>query len=712
MVVIEGVVEKVVFYNPDSLWIVMKVNTDEGIVTAVGEAVEINTGSYVKLEGKWVYNYRYGKQFKFYSFVELLPEDSYAVEKYLSSSAISGVGPVIARRIVEKFGAHSIEIIEKEPEKLLEVEGIGKVKLEKILSSYNKSKEIRSLLLYFSSFGISLSLALKLYRRYGVKAKEVVEEDPYRLAMEVQGIGFLTADNLAKKLGIDKYDIRRLKAGLLFVLFDYSNKGDLFVDKTVLMQEASSILDVDSSSVEVALDKLVEESRVVIDDSYCNAVYLRPLFLAEKSVARRIVALSRFKRTKTLILNELLSQWEQKEKIFLNEEQRKAIVGALGHSLSVITGGPGTGKTTIIKAIIEIAKKLGFSVQLAAPTGRAAQRIYESSGYKAKTIHRLLEFDPVSRRFLRDEKRALKADMVIVDESSMIDIFIASALLKAIPKDGSVVFVGDVNQLPPVGPGDFFSAIVNSGIVPVFRLKKVFRQKNSSLIVANAHNILDGKIPRSDKKGEGDFFIFKRNSPDEIYDTVKETIENLKSKGFGAKDIQLLVPTRRGSLGVVALNRFLKTIFNDKPKEENLCGFSVGDKVIQVKNNYYLEVFNGDVGVVVGVDIEQESLEVDFDGRVVVYRDSDIDELELAYAISVHKSQGSEYPVAIVVLHTQHFVMLRRSLIYTAITRGKKMVILITNHKALRRAVFNASQEKRKTLLVERIRGAISSAIH
>jgi exodeoxyribonuclease V alpha subunit len=714
---IEGVLERVTFSSEENAWSVVKmvVGGKPDLVTAVGNLLGVQPGESLRLSGHWTTDKKYGEQFKVDSYITVKPATLVGIEKYLGSGLVRGVGKVMAERLVKHFGMETLEVIDQKPERLPEVEGIGPVRSERITTAWVEQRRIKDVMIFLQSHGVSTTYAVRIYKQYKDRAISVVKENPYRLAVDIFGIGFKSADKIASQLGISPTSPQRAKAGVLHMLATLSDEGHVFVPRPRLLSAAVEILAIDPPIIDKAISDLAAAEQVVVEPrpSGDDAVYLKSLHTAEAASAGRIrLLVSSEARPIRIDIERAITWFEGQQNIELADEQKEAIRRAAMSKLLVVTGGPGTGKTTLVNGIIRILEKKGRRILLAAPTGRAAKRMAETTGREAKTIHRLLEFNPKKFGFDRDASNPLEADLVILDEVSMIDTVLAYHVLKAIPLHAQLVLVGDIDQLPSVGPGSVLGDIIRSGIAEVVRLRHIFRQGAESLIVSNAHRVNEGLMPELPPEGsKADFFFIERNEPEEIAATLKALVQQHIPHRFGldpVDDIQVLTPMQRGLLGVANVNAELQALLN--PTGDSLVRgsrtFRVGDKVMQIKNNYDLNVFNGDIGRVRKIDAVEQEVEIAFDGRAVTYDYSDLDELVLAYACSIHKSQGSEYPCVVIPVHTQHYMMLQRNLLYTAITRGKRLVVLVGSKRALALAVKNNATEERCTMLAERLRGS------
>ncbi len=714
-ITLTGEVERVTYENDDSSFRVLRVGAVQGAgkvrgpIVVVGTFQAVGPGTRVRVTGEFVTDSRHGEQFKAEVLLALEPNTIEGLARYLGSGIIPGVGPVYARRIVDAFGLDSVKVLDHQPERLREVSGLGQRRIEQIKSGWASQRAVSSIMMLLSTHGASPQLALRIYKHYGDRAAAVVQRSPYRLALEVRGIGFKTADRIARSLGIAGDHPERAQAGAMHELGALIEQGNTYAPREELAARAAAMLEIDESHVQAAIDSLWASERVVVED---GAVYPTWMHEAEVSVAQRLIRLTSDPSQALPGLDETLRAFEERAKIKLSASQRQAVEVAAQHRVVVITGGPGVGKTTIVRAILELFHRRKLRVHLAAPTGRAAKRMSEATGRDASTLHRLLEFEPRLRRFQRDENAPLDADAVIVDESSMIDIPLAAALLQALPRTCRLVIVGDADQLPSVGPGALLRDTIDSGIVPIVRLGEIFRQAGESRIVVNAHHILHGEMPEGAAADEpnADFFVIARKTPEDAAGVIRELCVNRVPRrfGFDQSQIQVLTPMHRGPAGTIALNQMLQAALNPSGPSLDYRGttYRVGDKVMQLRNDYEKEVFNGDLGEIVRVDDEEGKLGVRFDQREVPYDLADLDALSLAYATSIHKSQGSEYPAVIIPLLTAHFVMLSRNLVYTAVTRARKLCVLVADPRALRLALGEVRREDRKTKLAERLREA------
>ena len=705
-------IERITFQNPENGYSVLQ-TTIKGYrdeQTIVGIFHEVTVGAVLTVEGSWRIDKRYGRQFAAEKWTEELPADIIGIEKYLGSGLVKGIGPKFAMLIVAKFGLDTFDVIENDADKLLEVYGIGKGRVEKIRASWEKQKDVKDIMVFLQGHGVSSTYAAKIYKQYGKDSIQKVQDNPYCLADDIWGIGFKTADFIAEKLGYGKNDLRRCRSGILYTLSKLSEDGHVYSEREQLIKSAKDLLQAEEEPITQALDDMIASEDLMLDE---DAIFLPPFYYAECGVASKLrrmldTPIGNIFDNATAI-NEDVGKQAQIE---YDEVQLSAIRKAIGSKVMVLTGGPGTGKTTTTLGIIAAFESLGQRILLAAPTGRAAKRMSEATGKEAKTIHRLLEFNP-AEGYGRNDENPLDGDLLIVDESSMIDVILMNSLLKAVPLTMRLILVGDIDQLPSVGAGNVLRDIIDSGVVPVIRLTRIFRQAQSSRIVTNAHKINQGIFPDISNGRQSDFFFIRLEDPElaaqEILNIVKNRIP--KAYGYSTNDIQVLAPMQRSVVGATNLNIALQEAINPVGDSLSRSGFMYrrGDRVMQIRNNYDKEVFNGDIGTVECVDVEDRSLSVIFDGRTVDYEDSELDELTLAYATTIHKSQGSEYPVVVIPLLMTHYVMLQRNLIYTGITRAKKICIIVGTTKALAYSIHNMVVLKRNTRLKERLNGQSSS---
>jgi exodeoxyribonuclease V alpha subunit len=767
LITLKGVVERITFTNPDNGYTVARFQADKqfGLLTVVGALAEIHPGARLKIEGRWKSHPKFGEQFEIERYTEEMPATVEGIKRYLGSGLIKGVGPVMAKRIAERFGKYTLEVIETNVERLAEVEGIGPKRVRMIAQAWEAQKQIKEIMLFLQSHQVSTNLAVKIYKAYGDGSINIVKNDPYRLARDIFGIGFVTADQIARHLGLEADAPQRVAAGIEYTLNQLADEGHVFAPRDHLIQAAVKILEVQPEQVDAQIEVLKQSDRVKVEAAgeqgsrgaegkisnlqypkgtispisttpqpptsnspftihnspfTIEAVYLPPFYYAEIGVARQMAQLLNSSRSRLSAFAAV--NWDKafawlastgQNNINLADRQRQAVQMALTHQVSILTGGPGTGKTSTVQAILRLLQSKGRTALLAAPTGRAAKRLSESTGHEAKTIHRLLEVSPSAGfKFQRNQDNPLECDLLIVDECSMLDLVLMNSLLKAVHPASGLLLVGDADQLPSVGAGNVLHDLIASGVVPVTRLDTIFRQAADSTIITNAHRINKGELPIF-PKDRSDFYFFGEEDPDKAADLVVDIVARRIPEKFGIplSDLQVLSPMHRGAVGARLLNEKLQARLNplryDRPEYRSGSRvFRVGDRVLQLRNNYDQEVFNGDVGRIEQIDLEEGEVRVNFEGRSVSYELSDLDELTLAYAMSVHKSQGSEYPVVVLPLLVQHYMLLQRNLLYTAVTRAKKMVVLVGTRKAIAMAVKNDKITARWTALAERLRAA------
>ncbi|HPA77819.1 MAG TPA: ATP-dependent RecD-like DNA helicase [Kiritimatiellia bacterium] len=711
---LEGPVERVTFHSEETGFAVLKVKAKghRGLVTVVGQLPNVVPGEIVQAQGAWLHDQKHGRQFKSESIRTVPPESIDGITRFLGSGLIRGIGPVYAGKLVEAFGKDIFDVIENRSALLERVEGIGRMRRLRIKESWGETRSVRAIMSFLMSCGVSTARAFRIYRVYGDQAIQQVKKDPYCLARDIHGIGFLTADKIAEKMGIARDSELRARAGVEYALMELTQQGHCACPREQLQEETARLLQIDECLAGEAIDHGLAKGRLVAGNQDYNRelVYLASLHCSETALAAHLSALAAGPHPCPGILVDKATAWaEEKTKISLSDDQRRALAAAITAKVLVITGGPGVGKTTLINAVIRILSAKKMQVVLCAPTGRAAKRMTESTRHPAKTIHRLLAYDPKSRRFRFNDKNPLAGDIFIVDEASMIDLPLAAQLISAIPGHASLILVGDVDQLPSVGPGNVLKDIIASGMFPVHRLTQIFRQATHSEIVLNAHRINQGLPAEPGEPGsESDFQFIERDDPEQVLKTLVGLVETSIPNRYRLdrlSDIQILTPMKRGLLGADHLNRRLQQALNPRPEGIERFGvrYCVGDKVMQQQNNYDKDVFNGDCGVISAIDEGAREMIVNFDGRPVSYDLQELDELLPSYAITIHKSQGSEYPCVVIPVHTQHYIMLQRNLLYTAITRGKKLVILIGSRKALAIATRTAEAGRRVTTLAQRL---------
>ena len=726
---IQGLVERITYTSEEDGYSVVKVQVPgrRDLVTVVGSFVSVTPGEVLRMEGSWGVHSKFGEQFKVERYETAVPATVTGVRKYLGSGLIKGIGPRMAERIVKRFGEETLEVIEKDVERLLEVKGIGRYRVDRIRKAWDEQKDIRELMVFLRTHGVSATYATRIFKHYGKESLASVSENPYRLAMDITGIGFLTADKIAGSLGFQAASPMRAEAGILYVLHQASEEGHVCVPQDWLMEESRKLLEIPEPVLAEALLRLAADGHLTIEElsgalgesfGGGRAIYLRGYYTAECQVARRLTYLHAFPRLRRKQDAEGAVDWLRNKLPFsLAPLQEQAVKQSLTDKVLVITGGPGTGKTTLIRAILTLYRQMSAAICLAAPTGRAAKRLSEATRHPASTVHRLLEFSPQFGGFQRSEQKPLNADLVIVDETSMMDILLMHYLLKAVPSHATLVLVGDVDQLPSVGPGNVLRDIIGSEKFPVVCLTEIFRQARQSRIVVNAHLVQQGKFPQLGSESDRlqDFYFIEKEDPEEVAQLILKLCSERIPKRFGldpVDDIQVLSPMHKGAIGAQRLNGALQEALNPQKGGIERAGrvFRLNDKVMQIRNNYDKDVFNGDLGRVRKIDMEEQEVQVEIDGRTVAYDFSELDELVLAYAVSVHKAQGSEYPAVIFPLLTQHYIMLQRNLLYTAITRARKLAIVVGSKKALAIAVRNNKMQRRFTLLKERLAGEFAVA--
>ena len=699
------VVERITYQNPENGYSVLKVKVKgyNDLVTLVGNLLEVPVGSVLLCRGEWKVDKRYGSQFVAATWEETMPATVYGIEKYLGSGLVKGIGPRFARAIVQRFGTETIDIIETDIERLYEVPNIGRKRVAKIRESWEKQKDIKNVMLFLQGYGVSTAYAAKIYREYGKESIEKVRENPYRLADDIWGIGFKTADGIAAKMGYGKEDPRRCRSGILYTLGQLSDEGHVYAGEEQLVKTAGQLLEAGETAIRDTLAGMLQAEDLILDK---DAIYLPPFYHAECGTSRRLRDLA--ESTGRSLFDGLFdpSSLTAETGIEYDEVQLAAIRQAVTSKVMVLTGGPGTGKTTTTQGIIAALKKAGLRVLLAAPTGRAAKRMSEATGMEAKTIHRLLEYNPQDG-YKRNDENPLEGDALIVDECSMIDILLMNNLLKAVPVGMRLVLVGDIDQLPSVGAGNVLRDVIDSQRIPVVRLVRIFRQAQKSRIVMSAHAINRGKFPDTSNGRDTDFFFMKEEDPERAAESIVRLVKERLPRAYRESPdrIQVLTPMQRGVVGAANLNLLLQQALNPSGPSLSRGGYTYrqGDRVMQLRNNYDKDVFNGDLGYIREVDTEERTLKVDFDGKWVEYDVTELDELTLAYATTIHKAQGSEYPIVVMPVLMTHFVMLQRNLIYTGITRAKKICVLLGAAKALAYAVRNVSVLKRNTRLKERL---------
>jgi exodeoxyribonuclease V alpha subunit len=710
--VLAGIVERVTFHSAETGFCVLRVKArgHRDVLTIIGHAATISAGEWITASGEWVNDRAHGQQFKARFMRTSAPSSIDGIEKYLASGMIRGIGQIYAHKMVKAFGEKVFDIIEAEPDRLREVEGIGPVRAQRIVAAWAEQKIVREIMVFLHSHGVGTARAVRIYKTYGADAVQVMTENPYRLARDIRGIGFKTADAIAIKLGIAKTAMIRVRAGIAYALTEAMNEGHCGFPTEELVPLAIELLEVPKGLVETALELELAEGMVIADTIGTTAcIFLGGLYRAEQVVADRVRCLVNVTLPWPYIDPDKALPWiEGKTRLSLAESQIAAIRLALVSKVLVITGGPGVGKTTIVNAILRILVAKGINLLLCAPTGRAAKRMTEATGFEAKTIHRLLEVDPRNGRFKRSTDNPLECDLLVVDETSMVDILLMQALLRAVPDRAALLIVGDIDQLPSVGPGQVLADVIASGAVPVVRLTEVFRQAARSRIISCAHQINRGAIPNLARPDDtSDFYFVPADDPETAVRRILDLVKTRIPRHFGLdpiRDIQVLCPMNRGGVGARSLNIELQAALNPpgvRKVERFGWTFALGDKVMQIENDYDKEVYNGDIGYIDDIDPDEGALIARFDGRTVSYGFSELDTLVPAYAATIHKSQGSEYPAVVIPILTQHYTMLQRNLLYTGVTRGRRLVVLVGQKKAVAIAVRNVSGRRRWSKLKE-----------
>jgi exodeoxyribonuclease V alpha subunit len=712
---LNGTVERIVFQSSENGFTVFILQVNKTTtVTVKGYVSAIHPGEQVSLQGNWVTHSKFGKQFEAQQCTAHVPTSIVGLKKYLSSGMIKGIGPVYGEKLVNFFGKNVLEVIDKEPERLKNVPGIGKKRIETIITAWQDQKEISHIMVFLQEKGVSPAYATKIYKKYGNNAINILVENPYRLAEDIWGVGFKMADKIAQNMGFEPESVKRIRAGILFSLTNAISNGNLYVEIQNLKEETVKLLEIDLDTVapkiKTALHDLYNTEKIkLVTHNDEHFVSLSPHYYSEKSVAQKIKKLIEYGIEKKCDIDAVYQSLRSAKNgdIQLNEDQQKGILACLQNKVTIITGGPGTGKTTLIKTLLNTLDNNNLQYKLAAPTGRAAKRMNEGTGKHAETLHRLLEFDVSTMGFTRNEQNALQLDFLIVDEASMIDIFLAHAILKAVPFNAHLVLIGDVDQLPSVGAGNFLKDLIASNAVACVRLQQIFRQAQDSLIIINAHRINTGEFPASYlPEARRDFIFIKEDQPENIPAHLKTIYQKgLPKFGITPHDAMVLTPMNRGTAGTQKLNQDLQSMLNPGNTEKQVMqmgsAFKINDRVMQIRNNYDKLVFNGDIGVIEDINMQDKIVHVRYFDRIVEYEGTELDELVLAYAISIHKSQGSEYAAAIIPIFMQHFTLLQRNLIYTAITRAKKLCIFIGQPKAIGMAIKNDKGSERKTFLQE-----------
>lgn len=720
-----GYVERITFQNPSNGFTVahLKEKGRFELTCIVGNMPTVKPGETLRLEGNWKQDLVYGRQFVVTSYSVEAPADLVGIRKYLGSGLIKGIGPKYSSRIVEKFGTDTLHIIDKHPDRLTEVEGLGKKRIDIIINCWSEQKTIRDVMIFLQSHDVSPTYAQKIFKTFGSGSIELVKNNPYKLARTIRGIGFKKADQIAQNIGLPKDCPERLDAGIEYLLSEASEDGHVCLPAIELLPAAQELLEAPAEAIEQRLDLLFKEQRIhagemILEGKLERFLWIKPLFNAEVGICRQLARLKYgVSRLRPIDSAKAIAWVQDKLGIQLAENQKQAVIQAMTDKIQIITGGPGTGKSTITKAILAITQMISSSIILAAPTGRAAKRMAEITGKKASTIHSLLEFDFKNGGFKRGLDNPLECDLIIIDEASMIDTLLMNSLLKAIPDHARVIFVGDVNQLPSVGPGNVLKDMIASRIIPVTALNEIFRQAAGSRIITNAHRINKGSFPEIHNTPDSDFFFINVESPEDVLRDIIALVAQRLPKKYGLdpfKDIQVLAPMRRGIIGTENLNAVLQEQLNGKATPLQWGGKKLmcGDKVMQIRNNYKKEVFNGDIGYIKDIDAAEQMLTVLFEEREVVYEFADLDEIVLAYAVSIHKYQGSECPCIVMPVHTTHFKLLHRNLLYTGVTRGKKLVVLVGTIKAVGIAVRNDEVKRRHTGLQQALLSAFSTSLN
>ena len=708
---LNGTIDRIIYENIENGFYIFTLTHKQQSITVKGTVPSIKAGQEVVVTGKWITHPKFGKQFDAQRCAVSLPTNLIGIKKYLSSGIIKGIGPTYAQKLIDAFGIKVLEVIDNKPEKLKSVPGIGPKRIKQIISGWKEQKEVAHIMIFLQEKDITPAYAAKIYKRYGHESVAILKENPYRLAEEIWGIGFKTADQIAHNLGFEDNDPARIKAGILFAISEAVRNGHLYVEVEKLKNTTQTLLELEPDSkplIKIALHKLHEIEKIkVLTHQEQHYVTTSQLYHSEFGVAKKLKNLLAYPSALMLDIDQIYQKLRtQKGSIFLNDDQQRAILTTLQSKITIITGGPGTGKTTLIKQLLEILDEKYIKYKLAAPTGRAAKRMQESTGRQAATIHRLLEFDPSTMGFKHNEQNTLQTNILIIDEASMIDIFLAHALLKAIPLATHVVFIGDIDQLPPVGAGNFLRDMIKSNQIDCIRLTEIFRQAQNSLIVVNAHRINSGNFPTTKlSTAKKDFIWIKEEQPEKLREHLYSFFtKRLAQYGVMPSKTMVLVPMNKGIVGTHKLNHELQEIINPIQTKKITYGvteFKEGDRVMQIRNNYEKLVFNGDIGFIENIETTEKNIVVQFGKRSLIYKTNDLDELVLSYAITIHKSQGSEYDAVIIPLFTQHFTLLARNLIYTAITRAKKLCIFIGQTRALAIAIKNNKSINRQTFLTE-----------
>ncbi len=712
---ITGIIDRILFQNSETGFSILIVKSKKHEpITITGSFVGIQAGQEIHIQGTWTFHPKFGKQLQATSYSTALPTSVLGIKKYLSSGFIKGIGPVYAEKIVQYFKENTLSIIDEDPERLFEVEGLGQKRVKQIIASWSDQKYIAKIMVFLQEKGVSSIFATKIYKKYGHESIAKLTQNPYRLTDDIWGIGFKTADKIAQNMGFAPGSVQRIQAGILFTLQQENNNGHCYQEVETVKQKAFQLLEIDAelhqTPMKQALTLLYHQDQIkLITYQEKHFVGLSAIYGCEKAIAQKVLQLLAAPIKHTLDPNNLYQELQRLMSTSLNEDQQHGVLKVFQHKLSIITGGPGTGKTTLVKALIQLLEHNKLSYKLAAPTGRAAKRLMEGTRRHATTIHRLLEFDPSTMRFTHDDKNALKTDFLILDETSMIDVFLARSIFKAVSLDTHIVMIGDVDQLPSVGPGSILKDLITTQVVPCTKLTEIFRQAQNSMIIQNAHRINNGEFPTTAlPECKKDFYFIKQETAEQCFDSIKKILtEIIPQHGIELNNVTILTPMNKGIVGTQALNHATQQLLNpDESKPQHtFMGtiFRQGDRVMQIKNNYDKNVFNGDMGTILDINKDDSQMIIDFEGTKINYDFDEINELVLAYAISIHKSQGSEYDAVIIPIFMQHFMLLQKNLIYTAITRAKKLCFFIGQTKAIAMGIKNNKQEERITFLKQQI---------
>ena len=702
---LEGVLESIIYTSEETHFTVARFTYKESepAITVVGNIFSANVGEKLRVSGVWKKHSKYGVQLEIERFEVILPTQKESIEKYLASGIVTGIGPSLAKRIVKHFGDSTFDILDNKPERMQEVQGIGKKKAAEIENSWKSQRNRHEMMLFLTSHGIKGSRAAKIYKKYGGNLVAMIKNNPYRLAIDIDGIGFLTADKIAREVGIPEDDPERIQAAIMHIMGEASAQGHCYLPEEMLIDRTYDLLKIDSALIGDVLQNNIREQKLVAIEDPEKPVYLKRIYFCETQVAQYLRSIMRTPFSVVIPqFSKVIHHIKKTMNVELHPEQKRALELSLSSKVSLITGGPGVGKTTIIKALVSVLQRNDYRIALAAPTGRAAKRLAEASGFPASTIHRLLHYNPHENAFEYNKEHHLEIDWLIIDETSMMDISLSYHLLSAVPPGAAITFVGDCDQLPSVGPGNFLGDLIAYEDMPLTRLTHIYRQSSDSSIVRTAHQINSGSLPQIANSEKSDIFFLPTEDAQQGAEMITNLVTNRLPKKYGfdpMHDIQTLVPMYRGEVGADNLNALLSQALNTSQKKISTGKFREGDKVMQISNNYEKDVYNGDIGIIRSVNRVDHTFTISFDHREVTYEFSELDQLALAYAISIHKSQGSEYPVVVIPIFTQHYIMLQRNLLYTAITRGKKMVIIVGSWRALGIAVRNVESRTRYTKL-------------